>query len=1426
MSVAKTSTKGSAALLASKLVNPLNPTSETNNSLPSPSVKLTLYWAKTEFDSTWFPVITLLSLLEIVTTISVPVARSVPVKTITGCPLTKPRASLAVASNVRLTTSLIVAEPLLSAFSISTASVIPSLSLSKSKTSTIPSPSVSRASKLRKSTSLALLSRFANELKGSSIPALESNPLADWRNTPSSRPSLSVSTLRRLNPDSTLSDKPSLSLSLSSWSTTPSPSVSTKALNSPPNTPTGESKASSMPSLSASTPWTSWNNVVAVDSTKSTIPSLSESISMKLAIPSPSVSCAIVPPATASATPSLSESVNTAPLIIPSRSASSIATSAPLSSTSLMPSLSLSRSRRSRTPSPSVSRSAGTIIWILRSPCAAIAPVSAAPSTWTLIPATPPPISITTRSKENISSGEVTTSVPTSFAKADVNSPVVWPPFTSPTLNVNVIFSSWAAVSLSTSPPIKTSSLVKVILSPIFKPSSGIVTVCTPPATAPLTSIIPESMPFSVVSKIPSLSSSKSRLSSTPSLSVSGSITSWKSKTPSESMSFVLSNESASPSESESVSWKSKAPSESLSFVVSSESAIPSESLSVDLKSTSIPSLSLSVNAVIVSPWEVTKSTFKASSMPSLSISPTSVTLEFPDSKASDKPSESLSVSWKSASPSPSVSTGSLNVLKPLEPNAAEPSNTFKTPSESSSPDAKLINGVVGWPSFKSEIVSLSESRSILSAKPSLSESMATVPILLVKSPSSNTSTKPSESVSTPSEVLINPSLFASAAIPLASPLSTKSLIPSLSESRSKWSLTPSLSVSCAISIANCQPSEVLEPSGLPSSSLNSRTILVKGVPSVLKNRIVPSTEPPPTPSSCSCASEASDVERSLSSISRPPLTSTLLPLTILTISKSIPWVWENAKLNWSMLLKWKNTSETFPPVKSNVSVSSPSLSGSSVIWSISPLLKRMFVSVNSVPVWILNVELSIRSVPLSKIILAGTIVDVAVTWTPFGVEPVRTESFALLPVKVTTSKPSALSVMPSLSSSRSNIFATLSLSVSKNISKLRKSSSLLSASLFASTTEGSIVTSPSWFVKEAFNVSSIPSLSTSEFAKTRPVSSRSLKPSLSVSVSIKSNVPSPSVSSGVVNVPPRTPFESSLSTFTVKPSLSASVLSTGVNPELVWPSIKSAIPSLSESRSIKLASPSLSVSNGAWPPLSTELIASLSIKSTTSARPSLSLSRLLSTIPSLFWSITFALAPDSTKSLIPSLSESKSRLSITPSPSVSKLLSVKENTLRPRPRPDPPALPASVPVTPNAKVVDVLSPKISVSWLLGLVVATLISSVKLSSATPLGPLVSISPKFVNVESGPVPAPVTVETSKSISSRSAPSIAECSPWTLTTSLKSSPGVESTSTKVTPRLFNSNGFTGSALEKNSIVKTAKSFKLGLNGVSWILNESVS
>ena len=100
--------------------------------------------------------------------------------------------------------------------------------------------------------------------------------------------------------------------------------------------------------------------------------------------------------------------------------------------------------------------------------------------------------------------------------------------------------------------------------------------------------------------------------------------------------------------------------------------------------------------------------------------------------------------------PSLSVSSGSLNVVnvKLSEPKPFAPSKLSKIPSESASPAPRSIKPIVGCASFRSEIVSLSESKSIRSSIPSESLSNGFVPTssLFI---ASIASAKPSESAST-----------------------------------------------------------------------------------------------------------------------------------------------------------------------------------------------------------------------------------------------------------------------------------------------------------------------------------------------------------------------------------------------------------------------------------------------------------------------------------------------------------------------------------------------------------------------------------------------------------------------------------------------------------------------------------------------------
>ena len=101
-------------------------------------------------------------------------------------------------------------------------------------------------------------------------------------------------------------------------------------------------------------------------------------------------------------------------------------------------------------------------------------------------------------------------------------------------------------------------------------------------------------------------------------------------------------------------------------------------------------------------------------------------------------------------------------------------------------------------------------------------------------------------------------------------------------------------------------------------------------------------------------------------------------------------------------------------------------------------------------------------------------------------------------------------------------------------------------------------------------------------------------------------------------------------------------------------------MPSLSESMSTKLAMPSLSVSRGVWPSVSFAPVVSASVMPATSSKPSLSVSVNPSRIPLLSLSTILASAPLSTRSLMPSLSESKSSESMMPSLSVSVISLVK----------------------------------------------------------------------------------------------------------------------------------------------------------------------
>jgi len=112
------------------------------------------------------------------------------------------------------------------------------------------------------------------------------------------------------------------------WSVKPSESASTKSV--PSIEPLlSESKACASAPLSA----------------KSLMPSLSESRSMTFAMPSASVSNAVVPAPTWSVKPSESTSTKSVPSIEPLLSVSRACASAPLSTRSLMPSLSESKSR-------------------------------------------------------------------------------------------------------------------------------------------------------------------------------------------------------------------------------------------------------------------------------------------------------------------------------------------------------------------------------------------------------------------------------------------------------------------------------------------------------------------------------------------------------------------------------------------------------------------------------------------------------------------------------------------------------------------------------------------------------------------------------------------------------------------------------------------------------------------------------------------------------------------------------------------------------------------------------------------------------------------------------------------------------------------------------------------------------------------------
>ena len=89
----------------------------------------------------------------------------------------------------------------------------------------------------------------------------------------------------------------------------------------------------------------------------------------------------------------------------------------------------------------------------------------------------------------------------------------------------------------------------------------------------------------------------------------------------------------------------------------------------------------------------------------------------------------------------------------------------------------------------------------------------------------------------------------------------------------------------------------------------------------------------------------------------------------------------------------------------------------------------------------------------------------------------------------------------------------------------------------------------------------------------------------------------------------------------------------------------------------MKLASPSESLSTGVCAPvlLPTEVSVSVAfVTPATSSKPSLSASTVPSKMPSLFVSTSLASAPLSTRSLMPSLSLSKSIRSTIPSPSVS----------------------------------------------------------------------------------------------------------------------------------------------------------------------------
>ena len=151
------------------------------------------------------------------------------------------------------------------------------------------------------------------------------------------------------------------------------------------------------------------------------------------------------------------------------------------------------------------------------------------------------------------------------------------------------------------------------------------------------------------------------------------------------------------------------------------------------------------------------------------------------------------------------------------------------TPFTSTAPSiipSLLVSLLVEIPtSIRSESPSLSASTSWKSFSPSTSESIGfTFPIEFASlSSTSTTSLNPSLSASV---VLSNcPSLFVSTTV-ASCPLSIKSKIPSLSESKSLESIIPSLSVSLV---------------GLPSNSMLS------GIPSLSSSRSLPSSIPSPS---------------------------------------------------------------------------------------------------------------------------------------------------------------------------------------------------------------------------------------------------------------------------------------------------------------------------------------------------------------------------------------------------------------------------------------------------------------------------------------------------------------------------------------------------------------------------------------------------